>query len=406
MVPNQRSPIRDMIAVAAITGLVMLAACEKNKSGNGGEASDTTQMNNSSLQLTAAQAEAEAPDCFDTLNFKGKRPGEKNTETETFIQKQRQSIAEVWGHDVSKDANEAHDCQELIRDTGSGLRYQGLLTLWLLNAPDAAHYKAGELVAGIKFVGGTKITNLNIDHGPNCLYVRGDAADDSSWRAWVFKRGNKTCSADDTATVEPLKIWRTNGTAGSPVAVRIIGTGSNRYYIGLQCLDKWCVIGVRDDETSGGPADYRAPKDAMGDYQRMSVSNGHGGIIPSTIWGKITPVTNLASDGQDVTNYNDKFKQVATVEFTGGTRSELSRLSKKYHLPVAQITKPITVDLTYETNSHVWYFRFDGVDSTKIVLDTMPLSPIQAIPGTVRWRWSKKDEGIWVYCPAGCCGEG
>jgi hypothetical protein len=341
--------------------------------------------------------------------------------SEVDIQAEMAAVEIGIGPLISR-ANEHHDCQRLIhqRDVWKDT-YEGLVSLWVLAAaqgPDAMYYAKpkGVTVAGIVLQEGPEYDPLRISDYKNCLVLRSDPnlndnigpdEQGKTWAAWVVGIGsdqNKKCADQvlDLTAADSLNVYRYNtGTGVRLTAGRIEDAGDSDYYIGIECGQGWwCLIGV--PEPGVDPAKAKKYPSGRYDRQRMAYFNEDDELRVAKLWGEIE-FDSRAPD--TVPGYEDDFVQVATIRFEGNDKAARRHIRRKLGLPLNQdLPNEIAVYLHHPKNSpeDIWLIRYTPNGIPKLA--KVALNKAHVARGA-RWRWSEFDEGSWVYCPVGCCGD-
>ena len=168
-------------------------------------------------------------------------------------------------------------------------------------------------------------------------------------------------------------------------------------YIGIECASAWCIIGVRQPGVN--PLGAGHPMNGRSDRQRLAYYNDKDELRVSKLWGQITAKIWLT-----VPDYEADFVEVATITFTGSDEAAERHLRRKFSLPDDSLPKTVTIFLKHPAGApaDIWLIRYNQNGGWKLAkVDTLQNHP----RGGARWRWSEKDEGFWVYCPSGCCGD-
>jgi hypothetical protein len=298
--------------------------------------------------------------------------------------------------------NEIHDCQGLIVSQGGMEKYGTFATLWVSDVLRASTFPRPTVVAAVAVLG-PPYDGEYLDLRPtrNCIMLRGTNATDNGegWDAWIVPiRDDEKCPAGGTVPGgTPLNVFRDPAT-GKPVAGRWVDTG-NAYYIGLQCGNYFCVIGV--PRAGNPPAGYNRLWAADSDHQRLATKNADGLLVPSGLRGTLS-VAKVADRDRTAT-YHDREVPVATVTITGDNANTA-------WLPYASKWQ-VAVGMFANDTMHV-YLRHRGPDPYAGWQSRSGNGPFQDVRfdkadhsglGTMRWRWDPRDETKWIQCPEGCC---
>jgi hypothetical protein len=312
----------------------------------------------------------------------------------------RSRISEEFGIDILR-GNEPHDCQRLIR---TDAQRSPLVTVWVSEKLEDPNYSVEQLVAGVSLQDGDPYDGLNLKKLKNCLWLTKGMT--NTWTARMVPiEDHQKCSVDGansslerTLDVVPKPQQSLGGNKKYPVAGRLL-ENRNGYLIGLQCeKDTWCMIGP-DAETAD------VPNDARGDSQRLHYMK-NGVPVPSTLIGTLRPFPYL-EDIQDETVFHDVWVPIAVITISGSDEEAEEQYIRKWNLPAAdEMPRTIPVEIMVRPNQNPdktkYYMRFGQQGGGRKIT---PMKATGHHPGTVRWRWSESDEGLWVPCPAGCCGD-
>ncbi len=291
--------------------------------------------------------------------------------------------------------NEAHDCQRLIQRDNK--KKNPLVTFWLSTAvPSITDYSSKRLVGGFSWQDGDKFDEYKLEKAESCVWVQKVGV---TWKAWIVPHEDaEKCDPanPNEANGKELTVFTKDQDTNQeyPYAARIIDKGSF-YLFGFQCLrHTWCVIGAERDP--GGPYDGR------GDFQRLHYADAGKVLHTSFLEGTIEPMPFTTSLPDEATFHN-VWIPLAKITITGSDDPARIRYAEKWGYPVgAKIPDLVVVEIMKRTTDNKWLMRF-GQQGTGKVIKPDPKSGHHY--GTVRWRWSDVDEGVWVPCPAGCCGD-
>ncbi len=93
------------------------------------------------------------------------------------------------------------------------------------------------------------------------------------------------------------------------------------------------------------------------------------------------------------------------VPLGSGLHSKVSMCLAPSSNPTHCGPKPVDTCMKDTKNDGFWYSKFTARDKSERLLcvayrpNEFNIQP----PSVVRWRWTLRDETIWVSCPAGCC---
>jgi hypothetical protein len=118
------------------------------------------------------------------------------------------------------------------------------------------------------------------------------------------------------------------------------------------------------------------------------------------MWGTIVPRKDLEKIVEEHKDGFTDFTPVATLYFRSGDAEVMNVYAQKFGLPVYELSDGVIVAL--KGSGATYQISYDGVVSQRPV-DVMPTKHV--IRGSARWQWSDQDEGLWIFCPAGCCGD-
>ncbi|MGH7468995.1 MAG: hypothetical protein ACRENP_13655 [Longimicrobiales bacterium] len=302
--------------------------------------------------------------------------------------------------------NEAHDCQRIhVNHWYDREHYGSLVSTWRTAAADVATWSNGVHVANLINFGKDEIDDLNMKRGFNCVLIKQEG---TQWTAQIHppQEVAPKCTWMEKGTTLP--VWRVQQPYHKyayPPAVRI-HDGPERYYIGAQCGNGyWCIIGMSESQEERDA--FHSPTNAFEDEQRLAVMKKNK-LKPSTMWGTVKPDPELGTrDG----SYFKDYAYVATLYFSWGTYEEWAHYAAKYGLTVAELKDGVTIELKFFSESGDYTkpdsarFRYDRKDATARKIEMRKMGADHLIKGSSRWRWSETDEGVWIFCPIGCCGD-
>jgi hypothetical protein len=207
---------------------------------------------------------------------------------------------------------------------------------------------------------------------------------------------------------DALRVWRVkqpplaDETSKYPLAVRFHEVGeSKEYYIGFQCGEQhWCVIGV--DDAAKPPKGLQPVTSGFVDEQRLGIYDADDRELkPTDLRGLLVARQDIAS--LDTAAFVDKIVRVADLYIQGDDDEAREFYAVKYGLDdVSETHGPIVVSLSYRRGGFKFYYNGKATDRPT---EIKPKDSDHPLPGGARWRWSTNDEGVWIFCPAGCCGD-
>ena len=221
------------------------------------------------------------------------------------------------------------------------------------------------------------------------------------------------------------------------------------YYIGIMCPTSWCEISK--DAHYHASASYAAPSDLKGadrrvvrqkgwydeQYLAKTISVGPPVLLsPDTVMGTVFPDPALSH--RKMSDYNggrwqtaawvslDKESIAYQSKYTYdralassspfGKRNRIDLCFKRRPqdcMPTRSVSANLTLPLPLPTGCNpdathgggTWFARMTGVrgDEKVFCVAYRPSPDKSQPPGVVRWRWTLKDETVWISCPTGCC---
>ncbi len=292
---------------------------------------------------------------------------------------------------------------------------------------------------------------LGIQPWLNCLYL---FRRNQQWEARMVPMGsvNVSCPRSPQSALPAGQDLRVIATAVQgfraesdypPVARWDWDATNEVQYIGIKCGAAWCEIGARTFVPSAplpaGPSDPRGLRRVRlikGWYDQQSLAFDNAGkIVPSGLKGTIIPDTMLGR----LDNAGDfaRFIHVADVVLEPGSAADAPALAKykaRFNFVASSVDAPNRMFLcsgggcTPAANeapaacgANPWVARVAAAASAgpgpsvqrcvkrRSATDYFVASPgavttpVILVPGTVRWRWVRDDEGTWARCMQGCC---
>jgi hypothetical protein len=267
------------------------------------------------------------------------------------------------------------------------------------------------ILAAVVFVdapSGTVLTGpyakLHLKAGMNCIWLANNTGTGAgNWEAFVTPASGTTAvcarptpSVPPAPAPAPLKVTRETFSGfrqdDYPGAARFGEATSGQPLLGVRCLDGWCELGPGDTPMPGlGGTKRERLVRGWHDSQRLSVRDAagfHPGprayIVPEENLDQLSPA--------DFTSW----RRVAVITFVddpAGTKYATWGLHRDQNFVDARFT------------SGKWEFQVSaGSRPPRAWTHVVPMSHLDApVPGTVRWRWTLLDEGIWIPCGNQCC---
>jgi hypothetical protein len=269
---------------------------------------------------------------------------------------------------------------------------------------------------------------LGLKQANNCLYLmhHDPIIGKASFRGLMvaLPPGTMTCPTapavtDGTPLDVEIQEYSNNYSDYPPVARFVEGRGG-RTLIGIQCTNRWCVVGPRGmgsvpDEAHHGvgdiPANSRSAVKGWFDDQVTGVPD----LMPKfKIHRKnrasLIPDQNLGN--LHIADYLSGYKRVGLAylpsappagskyAMTFGLEAGINRIE----LRAQQVPKPGGPSGALDT---LWFAQVttqNGRVTSDIITNRTDHSKwLTSMPATARWRWDDADEDIWVQCDVGCC---
>jgi hypothetical protein len=358
--------------------------------------------------------------------------------------------------DAIQNIPEFHDCQRFIvgDSTTKQLRYDSLFAIFAsfrldslfrdtspaplrrepVSTPSASAQPVAIPTAEIYAEG--SYAPLGIKPQLNCLFLTRQG---SAWRAKMVPVGGddarcRSTSAfpDITGTdleVRPVMVAGLSDADYPPVARWDWDERKAQQYIGIKCGAAWCEVGAPgfvpspahpERVTDGMPPGERRIYEVKGwyDEQYLAVRAGTR-TVPSSILGTVFPDQRLGEyDDQSFTpaatpGAPKPWLPGAAAMLRGGTPTELDAYRRKLDFKPSSATGPLNpIGLCFGSRQQCavpaavsgtgqWWARIgaSGGKHVSVTRCNLTIDP----PGTARWRWSVKDEGVWMRCAKGCC---
>ena len=315
--------------------------------------------------------------------------------------------------------NEAHDGQRLAYGAKYGPFVMVYSSPYLGGFTNDGHFSDqgtdGMLVA-IVYVERTTppgplpapYTELHLAPGLNCVHAVFQAP---NWKGYITPAtptgpsGLPECArpyAQNAGTQLRVRPQPTAyaSAADYPPVTRISEWDIDHYVIGFRCAAHWCEMGS-SAFASVPPADEPGPasreRDIKGwhDEQRLGVMSG-GTLVPSDLIGKATPVANLA-DYQE-TDF-DTERRVGSIFFRNPVLADKHK--KYYGVGFRQGANQV---FSRRLSATAWQTRIVFSDGSQRIFQVKRMAHYDiSVPGTMRWYWNDKDEGLWYRCGGACC---
>ena len=322
--------------------------------------------------------------------------------------------------------NEAHDGQALATGQAYGPAMYAYSSPYLGGFTNDGSFSdqgpAGVLVS-VVFVGPWSSTtlpqnyqDLHLSPGLNCVHA---ALAGGNWTGYIsaatINAQNKLPECpriytQSVATQLPIlrqpKLTNYNSHTDYPPVTRISEWDADRYAIGFRCAKAWCEIGPPgfqarppvDDNDLSRP--HTKERDIKGwhDEQRLAVISG-GTPVPTDLVAKAEPVPNLAE--LDSTSFDKTAWTQVGVVWLAKDPDQINH--KKYF--DAGFRKGLNKVLARFTTTNLWQTMIRDRNGTETTLKktTRTIHYDIAGPGTMRWYWNEKDEGMWYRCGGACC---
>jgi hypothetical protein len=385
--------------VALVACLVILAACDR-----GEDTADQPATHINSAQagfVNGINVSINTLSCNDVVEMGSADPS-------TFLLTRAHVIERAFGQRLISIANEPHDCQPLIINPNDTLTAGPLLTVWAFENMRGIANRDVAVPVGAIVVEGVNVDPqaLNLPSLTSCIWVRPSAT--AGWRAWLVPTDNRGCgpvpvdSVEARAGARSFAISRVTqpGFVGSrPIGARIIELPGRQYRIGFQCGDRWCVTMAPDSVAD--PANGILIRDVVGDWQRLH-KYVNGRLVKTTLNSRLIPDPNLVNMTR-MSDWEGDFHHVARIQFDlqNATSEDIAYYEGK--LGIAPLTEIVTVEMLHEAKkpwATFWQIRYNGTS-----VKPAHWMGSNDLPGQARWKTHLRDEGVWVSCVFGCCGD-
>ncbi len=306
--------------------------------------------------------------------------------------------------------------------------------------------------------------DLGIREGFNCIVMkydrRGTQVLSSSYQSWMVPVASAgDCNRDplklDAAVATPLLVTSTPPMVqgGRADVVPQVARWDWDARKGVQYVSLWCPTGWCDYHRFPlvPSASYAVPQSMAAtpsvirqkgwyDEQVLMSPPPEGAAtaapVPSAARGTVFPVPGLAA--RTLANYRAHWRRVAWVSMTPGDDAYKTKYMYERDDAPPNGSSDNIVSMCFErakdrvnadagsrsaarlvcgrtmppgctldtANDGRWYARIESASGAGrkeycVMYRSAPTGVVSS--GTVRWRWSLKDETIWVACPMGCC---
>jgi hypothetical protein len=257
---------------------------------------------------------------------------------------------------------------------------------------------------------------LNLKGGTNCVWLghQHGHAEQDGWFAYIGQADN--CEFDPSKSRSMMAVTAmpfSGRPADIPASARFHEDEREAtYFIGLRCLDRWCIIGGVPSPMAKRPVHRGDPPPPLSkrawvmigahDEQKLAIVRGMGPQPhPSRIRASVTPVDDL--DQLDESDYAT-WRDVATFwlrDDPEGTKYAPDCPTKPRGCWGLRRGKN-TLQLRYDG---VWHAQvLPGGNGTPWPLDVNDCAHFDVmVPGTARFHWRDDDDTVWIRCSQGCC---
>ena len=288
---------------------------------------------------------------------------------------------------------------------------------------------------------------LGIKRGFNCIVLLW-GADSASYRAWMVPVDSEPECASDPRRLDPAHATRMVATLKRPVLDGAVPDvvppvarwdrddgAAKQHYIGIRCPLGWCELHARpaysSSETYASPGwletGQRRVVRQKGwyDEQYLAAANVSPGtpiqVSPDHVRGSVFPVPDL--QGRTMATYRDHgWLDVAWVSLNVPSQGYKTKFNFDFDKAPSLGGARNTVALCYDHGTSNcgtglpttcaaapdgghWYARITAKSQTvkNLCVIYRPVPSNVKPPGVVRWRWTVKDDQMWISCPVGCC---
>lgn len=249
------------------------------------------------------------------------------------------------------------------------------------------------------------------EKGFYCVVLKGDVTT-MTMEGHVVRALNKACGTPGPATrltAFPHKFASVPTPDGYPEVATFVILNSWMPGIGVRCYDRWCGIGIqaitdvqsRAHAIPSTGAAAIARHTVMGWYDQQELALVNPGFPPvnlkATLKASIVPVPALGT--YDIGKFEDPAPtEVAQVYLDASPTG--TKYQTRWLFTRTGPNNPNTLSLQKST-AGVWTVFVNGAANPNLRVIHNPHSV--PVPGTARWKWSDRDEMLWVRCGEGCC---
>jgi hypothetical protein len=307
-----------------------------------------------------------------------------------------------------------NDAQKFEQDSATS-DYGPLARLYTLRRPRTdAEYQQGAMVAILEVDPDAKeykaYKHLQVDKNTTnsaavyCVFLRRESSGPQDWMGSLslYDYATGDCAAPSykikADSTEPVTHA---GTDFPDYAVRFTEGKGKWIALAVQCKNAICEIGNKkgDNDQPKSPAPTKVGKvKPWHDTQRLAMPKSGGGLEQGTSM-TITPIDGLAT----ASFHQADGAQAATIMVHGTPQG--SNYATWGLLP-NDSTQVWLRATTVTTDSSKWEMRMittTGGNKTNWREINWNRHKKDLVPGTARWVWDAKDEGVWVACEQGCC---
>lgn len=272
--------------------------------------------------------------------------------------------------------------------------------------------------------------DLGLKDWHNCLYLQHhDPLFKKSWFSAVMASLPKTAlKCPDAAALTnvtnldvTIETYSDNYSDYPPVT-RFVESGGSNTFIGIQCTNRWCVVGPRrmgavpamtHNAVAALKANVRGVVKGWFDDQKLGMPDGTGPYgIHRALYASVVPDPNLGN--LHIDDFLRGYQPVAKAYFPVAPPR-----ASKYYVTFGLDAGTNTIELKATTRQKpsaptgvldtLWWARVtteagvpkpdipaNRVDHSKWLGKVRPAA-------TARFRWFDTDEDVWVQCDIGCC---
>jgi len=244
----------------------------------------------------------------------------------------------------------------------------------------------------------TPYTRLFLQPGMNCIWLANTAGSGGgNWRAFVTAASGAPPLCDRSTPGNELRVSRETFAPlrhdDYPSAARFGESADGQPLLGLRCVDAWCELGPAGFSPTPGLGGVGRERLVRGwhDVQKLSVRDASGVLHPGPR-ARIVPEPDLDHlSSADFATWR-RVAEITFVDDPAGTKYAKWGLRRGAN----------SVEGIFSGGR--WLYRVTAGATTTIWTHVIPMPHLDAaVPGTVRWRWTLLDEGIWIPCGDACC---